>query len=164
MEMKKTVMIALTAMVLGACSHKSQPVITYGEPTPLPLTSSEPRNVMAHATAFRMSGDYQNNVAITLSPSGEILYYPAPTDITADSEPVELVNGWWLNCQGIGPNSVFTKYTFAQYSALPEVPSPQQLKLEVIPGAKVTDFIELPMTLNEAVENIGEVKAYLGNK
>lgn len=113
------------------------------------------------ATAFRMSGNYSDNVAITLSPSGEILYFPAPTDITAYSHPIELCDGWWLNCQGIGSGSVFTKYTFAEYAALPQAPTPEQLKAAIIPGAKVTQFIQLPMNINEAPKNIKAVNEYL---
>ena len=123
--------------------------------------SGDEINMIPDATAFRMSGDYQNNVAVTLSPDGKLIYYPDPSDITADSKPIQLVGGWWLNCQGIGPNSVFTKYTFAEYASLPQAPSPEQIKLDIIPGARVTGFIELPMKIGEAVQNIDEVNSYL---
>lgn len=116
---------------------------------------------LPNATAFRMNGNYSNNVAITVSPSGELLYFPAPTDITADSEPIELGDGWWLNNQGLGPNSVFTKYTFAEYAALPEVPSVEQLKLSIIPNSKVTGFMELPMKIGEANSDLEAAKAYV---
>lgn len=118
-------------------------------------------NMQPNATAFRMSGDYYDNVAITLGPDGNLLYFPAPTDITADSAPLDLGNGWWLNRQGISPNSQFTKYTFAEYSSLADVPSPQQLKNAIIPGAKVTEFVELPMKFNEASQNLDAVREYL---
>ena len=131
---------------------------------PVQPTGGPVVNMMPNATAFRMSGDYYDNVAITLGPDGQLLYFPAPTDITADSKPIDLGNGWWLNNQGIGPNSVFTKYTFAQYAELPEVPDPAQLKNSIIPGAKVTGFIELPMKLDEANGNIEAVKEYLKNQ
>lgn len=121
-------------------------------------------NFLPNATAFRMSGNYANNVAVTLGPDGELTYFPAPSDITADSEPIELGEGWWLNNQGLGPNSVFTKYTFAEYAALPEAPSPEQIKLNIIHGAKVTDFMELPMKIGEANQNLEAVKEYVKQK
>lgn len=152
------------AIIMAACSHKTSENSKTSLTASLPETSSKPRNVMPDATAFRMSGDFQNNVAISLSPDGEIIYYPAPSDITADSAPINLGEGWWLNQQGIGPNSVFTSYTFAEYAALPEAPSIQQLKLSIIPGAKVTEFIELPMKFNEASGNIDAVKKYLKDR
>lgn len=107
--------------------------------------NSKPRSVktvsaLPKETAFKMSGDYQNNVAITLTPDGTITYFPAPTDITEQSRPVSLGDGWWLNRQGISPNSVFTRYTFEEYSKLKQVPTLQQLKDAIIPGARVTEM------------------------
>lgn len=124
-------------------------------------TSGPTQSFLPNATAFRMSGDYSNNVAVTLSADGELLYFPSPSDITADSKPIKLDDGWWLNCQGLGPNSVFTKYTFAEYASLDVVPTPEQLKMDIIPGAKVTDFIELPMKQGEAISDLNAVKAYV---
>lgn len=131
----------------------------------LPATVGEYR-VMAvpSATVFRMSGNYANNVAVTLGENGELTYFPAPSDITADSEPVKLKDGWWLNRQGLGPNSVFTRYTFAEYAALPTVPTPEQIKNEIIPGAKVIEFVEIPMNPDYAADHIKEVNALLKNK
>lgn len=186
--MKRTVIFGIAAMVLSACSHHSyiasngmeenkgskNVALGYSKEDkspemknirkPLKITGGKYVDALPNATAFRMSGDYSNNVAVTLSPQGELLYFPAPSDITAYSAPQELVDGWWLNNQGLGPNSVFTKYTFAEYAALPDVPSPEQIKMSVIPGAKVTQFIELPMKVGETRGNLEEVKAYLKNE
>ena len=121
-------------------------------------------NFLPNATAFRMNGNYANNVAITLGPDGNLLYFPAPTDISADSEPLDLGNGWWLNRQGLGPNSVFTKYTFAEYAALPETPSLEQLKLSVIPGARVAGFMELPVKIGDAENNLDALKDFVKDR
>ena len=183
--MKKMIFFAIAAFALVSCSHYTYRVagdsdtgehrVAIGYPSSVNTDKSKIEKVrvperkgdfgvnyyLPEATAFRMSGDYSKNVAVTLSPDGELQYFPAPSDITADSEPIELGDGWWLNNQGLGPNSVFTKYTFAEYAALPEVPSPEQLKLSVIPGAKVTGFIELPVKIGEANNNIEELKKYV---
>lgn len=108
---------------------------------------------MPSATAFRMSGDYASNVAVTFGPDGELAYYPAPTDITAQSAPVAIGEGWWLNRQGLSANSVFTKWTFEEYAALNTVPSRQEIMEAVIPGARVTEMISLPISLSEALQN-----------
>lgn len=125
------------------------------------LTGGNINMAIPNATIFRMSGDYSENVGVTLSSDGNLTYFPAPSDITADSAPIKLQNGWWLNCQGLGPNSVFTKYTFAEYASLPETPSPTQIKREIIPGAKVTEFKELPIKLGEALNNPEAVNEYI---
>ncbi len=91
-------------------------------------------------TAFKMSGDYADHVAVTLDGAGNLTYYPAPGDITAASAPVKMGDGWWLNRQGLGPGSVFTRWTFAEYAALKETPSQEEIKAAIIPGACVTAF------------------------
>ena len=187
--MKKKILCLLIMPGLMACSHKTlttdsdkrdnpEPAaVVAGFPSQLEnedvpesilnkntFISGNYQNMIPDATAFRMSGDYENNVAITLASDGTLTYFPAPSDITADSEPVALGDGWWLNCQGISPNSVFTKYTFAEYASLPSAPTPEQLKHSIIPGAKVTEFIELPVKADKALQNIEEIKAYIRNK
>lgn len=182
--MKKLLTFAMTLLLMG-CSHhtyvvssgddsKSTTKVAIGYPNspktddvvtrkklPEMVGDKNAAAFMPNATAFRMSGDYANNVAITIDNNGVITYFPAPSDITADSEPIELCNGWWLNNQGLGPNSVFTKYTFAEYSSLPEAPDLIQLKEAVIPGAMVTGFMELPMKIGDANANIEEAKNYV---
>lgn len=111
---------------------------------------SQPRNVVAPATVFKMSGHYADHVAVTLGSDGQLTYFPAPTDLTAASAPVEIGDGWWFNRQGLSANSVFTRWTFAEYRALPTVPSPSEIKAAIIPGARVTDFRQLPIPASEA--------------
>ena len=129
----------------------------------LPKSNSKPRNIdsgnrlvsmMPKASAFRMSGDYADKVAVTVDARGNLTYFPAPSDISPASAPVSLADGWWLNRQGIGINSVFTKYTFEKYAALPAVPSIAELKAAIIPGARVTEMMTLPYSLGEAQDNI----------
>ena len=154
-----------SSVVIGVTSHNEgnvKPVRILDRKSA--LAQEDTKNFIPNATAFRMNGDYSKNVAITLSSDGEIIYFPAPSDITADSEPIPLVEGWWLNCQGFGPNSVFTKYTFSEYAALPEVPSPEQLKMDIIPGARVTQFIELPIKIGNASNELEKIKDYLNNR
>ena len=155
-------------IVALAVSCSKKPVTTDPiEPsviTKVKVPTASVSNFLPNATAFKMSGNYSKNVGITLNPDGSVLYFPAPSDITADSEPIDLGDGWWLNCQGLGLNSVFTKYTFSEYAAMSEAPSPHQLLLEVIPGAKVTQMIELPMTLSEAQQNIEAAKESIKNQ
>lgn len=116
------------------------------------VMNSQPRNIVLKASAFRMSGNYANNVAVTLDSSGRLTYFPAPSDISAVSAPLEIGNGWWLNRQGIGPGSVFTRYTFSEYAALPAPPSPQEIKEAIIPGAVVTEFRTLPISASDAAK------------
>lgn len=129
--------------------------VTLPEPAPGRLIAPVPVrggsvNTMPKATVFKIEGKYADHVAVTLGPDGNLSYFPAPSDISAASVPVALGDGWYLNCQGIGANSVFTKWTFEEYKALSKVPSPDEIKAAIIPGARIEDFRTLPVTASEA--------------
>lgn len=116
---------------------------------------------MPRAVAYRMSGDYADNVPVTLAADGSLQSYPAPSDINESLRPLPLSGGWWLDRRGVSARSVFTRYTYAGYAALEEAPSPAQLLEAVIPGARVTSVVTLPMTTQEAVADTAAVNATL---
>lgn len=122
---------------------------------------STPIAAIPKATAFRMNGDYADQVAITLNDDGTLAYYPDPKDITESSRPVDLGNGWWLNRQGLSDKSVFTRYTFADYAALKSVPTHAQLIESIIPDAKITGFQELPYNVTDAMEHLDSIRVYV---
>lgn len=155
-------------MISAACSHKTtetKPETNVIEKTQtgvvIGFRNSGPANALPKATAFRMNGDYADNVAVTLNSDGSLAYFPAPSDISSASRPIDLGNGWWLNRQGISSNSVFTKYTFAEYSKLKSTPSIEQLKTSVIPGARVVEMRRLPYSINEAPEHLDAIRELL---
>lgn len=164
--MKKTYLIAALALTpaMTACSSqkKTAEESTQPETAMVAMTmNSRPIAVVPKATAFKMNGDYSDNVAITLNSDGSLAYYPAPTDISEASRPVDLGNGWWLNRQGISDRSVFTKYTFEQYAKLKKVPTQQELKAAIIPGSEVTAIQELPVPVSEAMQNLDSLRRYV---
>lgn len=175
--MNKLVYLLPAIGLLASCSphtyvKKDSVVVGYGktvapvtedsDPSPAPIVvQQKPMGMIPKATAFRMTGDYANNVAVTLGLDGSLTYFPAPSDISKRSVPTSLGDGWYLNNQGINANSVFTKYTFEEYAKLPAVPTPQQLKDAIIPGARVENMVQLPYSVNEAQNNIREIKDYL---
>lgn len=149
-------------LATGCAKKNTQTVYTTSE-SPEVVRVERPRiglppRVMLDATVFKMSGDYANNVAVTLNADGTLSYYPDPTDISSASKPVSLGNGWWLNRQGIGARSRFLKYTFEEYAALPSVPSQEELIKAIIPGAEVIEFKSVPVPASEAMSRLDEVK------
>lgn len=173
--------LALTA----ACSctgHRSATAVMSPEPTRQPVAGSGAQAAGAdapvsagaagpaetertvgvtapQAVAYRMSGDYSDNVPVTLAADGAIISYPAPGDLTDLSAPLPLADGWWLDRRGISANSAFTRYTYSEYRALPAAPTPAELKASVIPGARVTATLQLPMTVPEATADTAAVNA-----
>ena len=170
-------MAAIAVMALSACSTPRQgtaqtaatdnraddaPEIVTPDPHRIHLHGMEDlqpavrggaSNMLPKAVAYTMSGDYADHVAVTLTPDGKsIVSYPAPTDLTENSTPVPMGDGWYLSRCGITAQSHFTRYTYEQYRALKQAPTPQQLLDSLIPGAVVTSLRTLPMTLQEAIE------------
>lgn len=128
------------------------------------IIGGKPVAVRQRALAFRMSGDYAGNVPLTLAADGSLASYPAPSDISADSAPLPLADGWWLDRSGVTEETVFSRYTLAQYAVLKEAPSPGELLASVIPGAKVTAVAPLPMYQQEALADTAAVNEWLGNR
>lgn len=134
----------------------------------LPLASAMPGHPLSgrqaaipRARVYRMNGDYADNVPVGTDGSGRIISYPAPTDVSAASRPMQLAGGWWLDRRGVGLHTVFTRFTYEEYAALPQSPSVAQLREAIIPGARVTAVEELPWTLREAVADTAAVNAWL---
>ena len=162
MKISHLSILTLTAVLfLGACSSKKETATAEAPKTVPVMKGGEKAYALPNATVFQMSGDYAGNVAVTLNADGSLAYYPAPTDITTLSAPVALADGWYLNRQGLGPNSVFTTYTFEEYGNLKETPTHQQLLEAVIPGAVVTAFKELPVSMSAAFSDPSVCNGYL---
>lgn len=152
------------ALFLGGCSAKKEAAQTDGVPVIAPkykMMVGEDRGQTLQATVFRMSGPYAGNVAVTLNDDGTLAYYPDPSDLKAGSAPAELTDGWYLNRQGLGPNSVFTRFTFGEYMALPAPPSQKEITEAVIPGARVIEFKQIPVAASEALSDPSICLEYL---
>lgn len=131
------------------------------EPLPMANERGSAPALIPKAVAYRMSGPYAANVPVTVNSAGEIVSYPAPSDLGPDSEPLDLGGGWWLDRRGVSDNSVFTRYTYAEYRALKTAPTIAELREAIIPGARVSDTLRLPMTTSEAVADPEAAKAAL---
>lgn len=114
-------------------------------------------NYLPKLHIYRTNGDYINNVPIMLSADGKsVVSFPAPSDISMQSLPLELSDGWLIDRRGVGGNSVFTRYTYEEYMNLSQTPSVAQLIEAVIPGSGVTEIVELPFNQSEAFGNSRE--------
>lgn len=168
--MKIPFLLAATMLIPAfiACSSQKKNAESASDSSSEPVVQQivhprkpNPISYIPKATAFKMNGDYADNVAITLNENGSIAYYPAPSDITESSRPIDLGNGWWLNRQGISDRSVFTRFTFDEYSKLKKAPSAKELKESVIPGSCITIMQELPFNINEAQNHIDSLRNYV---
>lgn len=149
-----SLLILLPAVV--SCNKKE----TTREEQPIVLSpvirEGKPAQAMPKATIFTMTGEYADKVGVTLNPDGSLRYYPAPSDITENSAPCPLKDGWYLNRQGLSANSVFTKWTFEEYAALPATPSREEIIDAIIPGARVAEMVEIPVSISQAMSDPAE--------
>lgn len=161
--MKKIAIFAvgILAIAVAACHAQRDNGIT----SDMSVVSARPESmVVGHssmipkAVVYRTNGPFSDNVPIVMSASRkEIVSFPAPSDIHSDVAPVELAEGYLLDRHGIGINSVFTRYTYDEYSELPAAPSLNRLRQMVIPGAIVTDLVRLPFPLATALADTARV-------
>lgn len=135
-------------------------------PTPVKMEertmgSQPPVEAIPNAVIYLTNGDYSNNLPLTMV-GNTIASFPAPTDVSQKySTPIRLKDGYLLDRRGISPNSVFTRFTYAEYASLPAPPPVEELKASIIPGSKVTEIRELPMNIAEAVDDTRRVNTLI---
>lgn len=124
---------------------------------------SQPIQALPKAIVYKMMGDATaENVPVQVSASGEIISFPAPSDVRGQ-EPLPMADGYLLDRRGIGPNSRFTKWTYAEYGALKQTPSISEIKAALIPGARPTNIHVLDMTPSQALSDTAAVNLIIRN-
>lgn len=130
--MKYLFVIPVVALGVACCSQKKAEA---GASIP-----SSPEGSVAvtgpHAIVYRTRTDVGNAVPITLSEDGKsVVSYPHPKDLGAGDDlsvPTSLGKGYLLDNRGIGPNSVFLRWTYAEYAALDKPPTVDELMAAIV--------------------------------
>lgn len=162
MNPSRVILLLAVATIAGtSCStHKQEAqsvVVSFPKSGPRPAVSS----ALPKAIAYKTEGDYLDNIPVQLTADGNLISFPAPSDIPSDATPVKLADGWLLSRIGVGPRSVFTRWTIDEYRSLAQVPAPQEILKAVIPGSGVTATLTLPMTLTEALADTAAVNRFI---
>lgn len=166
---KKIFAIAFASLMLCACASQKEEekvvetITVSGKVTPgrtlRQIGGNIPTQDLPRAVVYKMSGNATiANVPVQVNSQGEIVSFPAPSDLNG-CEPIELENGWLLDRRGVSENTVFTTYTYAEYSKLTTPPTLDELKAAIIPDAKVVDIHRLSMTPAEAAADTAAVIA-----
>ncbi len=157
----------MTALAACACSsQKSAPAETTEQQPAVEapenmIVGGETRpgaNYMPKGRIYRTTVPCADLVPVTLN--GErtaLVSFPAVTDVGTWSTPLHLADGWLLDRRGITPNSAFTRYTYTEYAALKQTPTPAELMAAIMPEARVADIVELPYTTSVAVSDTAAV-------
>ena len=168
----KLLTLAAVAVAMGACSaSRSNGVPAASAPATEPTASSLPVegiptemprvlkridrtrvSMIPRAVIYKTNGNYADCVPVTLNADGRSLQsFPGPGDVSPDSRPLPLADGWLLDRRGgIGPNTAFLTYTYAQYAALPAVPSMAELMARINKSARVTEAVRLTIPATPA--------------
>lgn len=169
-----TAMIALSCLSIAGCATSKKTVDantsasarteTGVMPMPGKTLGGQEAAVRPMAIVYKTNGNFNDNVPITLSADRkEIISFPAPSDISVSSAPIQLAEGYLLDRRGIGENTAFTQYTYESYSALKRAPSLKLLNESIIRGAEVVEIVRLPMTLTEAINDTTRCNSIIRN-
>lgn len=118
---------------------------------------------MLKAVVYKTNGDYDAYVPATYDPEAKrFISFPAPTDVSEANEPLRLADGWLLDRRGgIDMYTVFLRWTYPEYHALPAVPSIEELEKAIIPDAHVIDTRKINMTPIKAASDTAAVNAII---
>lgn len=142
-------MTPLSLLMMAGCSHKTTTDVVTGPtvtstskevPSMRKGGNSRPVAALRPVIVYKMSGDYADLVPVTLGSDGKIVSYPDPVDITENSSPVALGDGWYLDRRGVSASSAFTDYTYAQYHALEHVPPLDTLQSHIVVRNAIEDI------------------------
>lgn len=126
--------LPLLALLAGGCKNAQTTTMDTNSsgsaPAQLDFNAGPPTIV------YKTKNDYTDKVAIILQKDKtSIASYPHPRDIAKrgnEVKPTVLANGYLLDNQGINAQVAFTRYTFAQYAALPKAPTLAELQVSII--------------------------------
>lgn len=154
MKLLSFMMLLVTAITAGGCSASKQGTAatdTDNQPavSRKQMASGEAVGRLPMAIIYKTNGDYSDNVPVTLNASRTaLLSFPAPSDLT-NASPLPLEGGFLLDRRGISANTAFTKWSYAEYAALPSTPSQQEIMDNIIPTARVTEIVRMPFEASE---------------
>ncbi len=118
----KNILVIIIALLVSMCSSNKQ----------IPQNT----NMQAPLIIYKTTKDYSNNIPIVLNESKDrVISYPSMSDVFINGEyakPTNLTNGFLLDNFGLSANSVFTSFTFEDYSKLEKVPTIKELMNNII--------------------------------
>lgn len=161
--------MTITAFAMQSCSSAKPSATVQPQPAPAAQYELHPlagiRTEQPRAIVYRTSVPCADLVPVQLSPDGRsLISYPAPSDLTGgQSAPVALDGGWWLDRRGIGPSTVFTTYTYAEYSAMAQAPTQADILAHIDRKAYITAMYALPLTAAEAAANPAVCNKYIAD-
>ena len=145
--MKYMIFLTVLTLCLGACSTLQNDSATDSGTSPDAVAAR--KSGMPAARIYKLDERYADLVPVVMI-DGRLTWYPAPTDIRESTAPLKLTDGWWLDRQGISVNTSFLNWNRQEYSKFETTPTPAEIKAAIVPGARISELYELPMTTTSA--------------
>lgn len=112
-----------------------RPVREVPELEPEAVENQQQSYMLPPIIIYKTKKDYRQLVPIIVSESGQVVGFPARSDLGSSghfSYPVALADGYLWDRRGVSLNSVFLDLTYEAYAALPADPSPDTLLKHVL--------------------------------
>lgn len=91
---------------------------------------------LAPLILYKTKADYSNNIPIVLNDNKDkIVSYPSIKDVTINGQfarPYKLRKGFLLDNIGISVNTVYTSFTYEEYSRFKDVPTIEEFYKRII--------------------------------
>jgi hypothetical protein len=90
---------------------------------------------------YKTTKDFSDFVAVIMNTERtKIVSYPAPTDLSLNSKPTKLKNGYLLDNRGISENTVFLNYSYEVYINLKTAPSLAEMQKNILEKYPLTEM------------------------
>lgn len=165
--MKQLFIIASLIIIMAACT--TQKAASDNNVAQIPVVAqvrtlaTQVPNTVPKAILYRTNKPCADLVPVQVGADGTLISYPAPTDLSASSMPVELPGGWWLDRRGISASTAFTRYTYSEYEALKKAPAPKQIIAAIDTTVHIIEIYRLPMSAAEAAASPSLCTRYIAN-
>lgn len=158
--MKQLALISFVALGVACCTHKDVPVTTETPSTAIEgsVAATGPRAII-----YRTRVDVGDAVPITLSADGkEVVSYPHPSDLRKDNGypiPTPIGEGYLLDNRGIGPNTAFLKWSYAEYASFDKSPTLEELQAAIAFRAPFAEMYDCGVRSRypDPVKELGEI-------
>lgn len=126
--MRALYLVPFIGLGTACCSHKDVAVAVQEQPA---IEVEAPAVTGPPTIVYSTRVDVGDAVPIILSADGkEVVSYPHPSDLRTTSGyplPTPIGKGYLLDNRGIGLNTVFLRWSYAEYAALDKAPSLDEL-------------------------------------
>lgn len=137
----------------------------------LPTTGTAPKNAptsaLPHALIYKTRANYDDKVPVVLSDDGtQIVQYPAPSDVFFRGKlalPTTLAGGYLLDNRGITAKVAFLKWTYAEYSRLPEAPTLSEMEKQIIDRSPLVELWDCDSRSNLLPEEVSALNLLINN-